>query len=192
MQATKWLRMVMVLTTCGATLAGITSDVPVQAKAKSRTSLKTVPKKLRGTWYDYRKTNGKGNYSKVKFTTKKVIYGSGRDKQVSIVHPLKLNKAFSSADAGDSKKINWGVAYAKRGYTVFGVWGSYRKSFNQSKTIRDDGVGYKIVHKTYKGKRIKVLKSWWTSEMGNGSLYSYDYHTKAQAKHFNPKGQFPY
>lgn len=174
------------MTTCGTTLAELTT-MPAQAKAKSKMSLKAVPKKLRGTWYNYAKYNGKYSYGKTKFTAKKLIYVSGKDKQTFTIHPLKLNKAFSSKDASNLKKMYWDAAFSQRGYTVFSIWGSYRKGYNKGKHINGDGAGYKVAHKTYKGKRVKALKVWRTTPYDQNT-YSYVYHTKAQAKHFPSKG----
>lgn len=160
----------------GVSLTVTQTQTPVQAKAKS--SLKAIPKSVRGTWYHYEEHNGY-YYQTMKLSAKKMTvykgfdaYGRKHAKSKYTLHTLKnVNNALSYSS---KKKAHWIFATNKKKGVEIGPW-------NFGFNFVGNGV-YKVTHQTYKGKKVKVLTN------RNGEVKDHFYQTKAQAKHFNPVG----
>ena len=155
---------VLVVTVTIGVIGGTLTTTTAQAKAKM--TERTLPKAIRGTWWHY---DGHGRYGKTTITAKKIKSRShSNGNYTTIIHTRK-----QSADP-DKLKIhqNWGVISMRyHGWTDIRGW-------NQS---AGDGTYYKLSHRQYHGKRIRVLK------LAGGAgidTYSHQYATKKLAKHF--------
>ncbi|MFC6289009.1 hypothetical protein [Levilactobacillus angrenensis] len=172
----------LVATTIG--IGGTTLSAPTTAQAKAKSSLTTFPKNMRGTWYHYEENNGY-YYKSMKFTTKKLVlrnyfgYSGGGFtakrtlKYVKAKSPTSLEETYNFT----SKRRNRVSAFAaKSGYT---------KLVSGGLMVTDGNGTYKVIHKNYKGKSVKVL---YKKADNMGKITDHFYQTKAQAKHFNPVG----
>ena len=172
---------VMVVTTIGATALAVT---PAVAQAKSKTSLATYPSSIRGTWYHYEEHDGY-YYKTMTFGAKKLTmknyfdaFGKQHAKWTSTLHAVKKPNDFRYGDS--KKKMHWAAAVARKGgYTQVIPYGYFATSGEGS---------YKMIHKTYKGKSVKVLYSKNMSRPIGLVPTDHYYQTKAQAKHFNSVG----
>lgn len=182
MRVNRLFSALMVATTIGAT-AVVT--VPTQAQAKSTSSLKTFPKAMRGTWYHYEENNGY-YYKSMKISSKKMTvknflnpFYQKQAKWTGTIHPIKNQRTFTEGES--SKKLHWTSARSvKGGYTTVLPYGI---------GATNGGGTYKVIHKTYKGKSVKVLYSkQFTTIQGTKQVTDHFYKTKAQAKYFNPVG----
>ncbi|AYM02251.1 hypothetical protein [Levilactobacillus yiduensis] len=172
----------LVATTIG--IGGTTLTAPTTAQAKAKSSLKAFPKSMRGTWYHYEENNGY-YYKSMKFTAKKQVlrnyfassHGDFKAKKTLNLHQAKSVGSFRNGF--NEKKVNQVSAFvAKKGYTRVLPYGIFAS----------DGLGtYKVIHKNYKGKSVKVL---YKKPNANDLSQSTDhfYQTKTQAKYFNPVG----
>lgn len=162
----KLVSVLLVMVAIGV-VGGTLTTTTAQAKAK-RTD-RTLPKAIRGTWWHY---NGHGRYDKLAITAKKIKSRSYVDgtwhSYTTMVHSRKLST--------DSDKIklhqHWIVILEHyRGWTNVRGWNQFS----------GDGTYYKLSHRQYHGKRIRVLK------LAGGAgidTYSHQYATKKLAKHF--------
>jgi len=162
-------------TTLGVSVAVVTPGTSAQAKAKP--SLKALPKSIRGTWYHYEENDGY-YYQTLKLGAQKATYKNAFDaygnlhKQTTLnLHVLK--NARNAGSTYSRKYNNWMYAIAQKGgYTELSHW-------NFGFTYVGYGQ-YKVMHKNYRGKSVKVLY--------NKEVKDHLYQTKAQAKFFNPVG----
>lgn len=172
----------LVATTIG--IGGTTLTAPTTAQAKAKSSLKAFPKSMRGTWYHYEENNGY-YYKSMKFTAKKLVlrnYFASSHGDFTKKTTLKYIKAKSVTSYGNSfgsKRRNRVSAFAaKKGYTMVVPDGFFATN----------GAGtYKVIHKNYKGKSVKVL---YRKISSTDPIRATDhfYQTKTQAKYFNPIG----
>jgi len=142
------------------------------AQAAKRTMLKSYPKNMRRTWYRYEN----GHYVQLKITAKK---NTG-----VTLHYFNPNKKWPTIT---QKNQYWAYAYKmSNGIVGSGPWGSIK--YDNVTTLSDLGVLFaqKVTTKTYKGKKVKVLKELYKSS--NPAVWRYSYSSKKMAKHFNPKG----
>lgn len=188
MKITKILGALLAVVTLGTAVA-LTPDVSAQAKAQY--SLKSVPKKFRGTRYSY----SKGAYTKLVISAKKfATYYSDRPEMnyVAKVKSLNLSRNVTKHDynrADNSGDDGWQAIYVKNGTLYDFDWFDYYKDKKANHTC------YKVINKTYNGKRIKVLhevdafvKNSRDPSVEYSSNYVTNYYsTKAQAKHFGSK-----
>ncbi|WP_143461293.1 hypothetical protein [Levilactobacillus enshiensis] len=170
MKLLKATSILLAATTFGAALVAVTPAAT--AHAAKRTMLKSYPKNMRRTWYRYEK----GQYVSTKITAKK---NSG-----VVLHYFNPNKKWPTIT---KKNLYWAYAYKmNNGVIGSGPWGSI-KSENWT-TVNDLGALFdqKVTTKTYKGKKIKVLKELYANSQP--ATWRYSYTSKKLAKHFNPKG----
>lgn len=187
MKITKILGALLAVVTLGTAVA-LTPDVSAQAKAQY--SLKSVPKKFRGTRYSY----SKGAYTKLVISAKKfATYYSDRPEYNSAVtvKSLNLSRDITKHDfnRADNSGNGWQAIYVKKGILYDFNWFDYYKDKKISH------IRYKVIKKTYNGKRIKVLHEVYANvknyrdpsvEYSSNEITNY-YSTKAQAKHFGSK-----
>lgn len=187
MKITKILGALLAVVTLGTAVA-LTPDVSAQAKAQY--SLKSVPKKFRGTRYSY----SKGAYTKLVISAKKfATYYSDRPEMnyVAKVKSLNLSRNVTKHDYNRADKSDggWQAIYVKKGTLYDFDWLNYWKD------KKADHTRYQVIKKTYNGKRIKVLhevdafvKNSRNPAVEHSSNYVTNYYpTKAQAKHFGSK-----
>ncbi|QMU08464.1 hypothetical protein [Levilactobacillus suantsaii] len=171
---------VLAMTTLGVSLAVATPDTSAQAKAKVN-SIKTFPKAMRGNWYRYGEHNG-FYYKRIKISAKKFVAHNAldptgtSDKLQTFTQSLHVLKAKKSPKYS-KKAQSWCYAYTKKKVTTIHQWVNVDQF--------QDPIRYKVTHKTYNGKKVKVLTVVSTSYNNHTDHY---YQTKAQAKHFNPAG----
>lgn len=183
MRVNHLLGALLVATTIG--IGGTTLNAPTTAQAKAKSSLATFPKNMRGTWYHYEENNGY-YYKSMKFTTKKLVlrnyFALGNifttKRTLKYVKVKSLSSYAETADFTRKSRNRVSAFAAKNGYTRIAPGGLL---------VTDGGGTYKVIHKNYKGKSVKVLymKAY---EAFNSSSTDHLYQTKAQAKHFNPVG----
>lgn len=137
---------------------------PLAGQAKVKMTARTLPKSIRGTWWH---CDRQGHYSKIRLTAKKIKVRQRGQHFTETVHSRK-------ADASSSKGFHpYWVFISQRIHGWTNVYG-----WNQGS---GDGDYYKVVHKRYHGKQIRVLKQ------GGGAgivTNERDYPTKQIAKHF--------
>ncbi|KRM58033.1 hypothetical protein C5L31_001997 [Secundilactobacillus malefermentans] len=159
MKLTKMISLVAVAVTLGVSGAELTT--PTTAQAKTKYTLKTFPKAIRGSWY----TGSDIHSPAVKFKSKKMYWRTNFDTRFGS-EPLHQHKLPFSGSKTSYK--NW--IYAKRtrtGAIYVNIW---------PKQVTYPMAGsYKLHTKKYKGHNIKVLYS--------GRLHFY--RTKTIARHFN-------
>ncbi|WP_261809806.1 hypothetical protein [Levilactobacillus humaensis] len=181
MRMTHIFSALLVATTLGTT-ALVTA--PTTAHAKAKTTLKTFPKSIRGTWYHYEENNGY-YYKSMAISSKKLTVKNYMDifakKQSKWTGTLHTTKNQNDVWQYGGKKSHWTSAKAvKGGYTKIVSYGMF--ATNGSGT-------YKVVHQNYKGKSVKVLyNKHIVNSSGSKKLADHYYKTKAQAKYFNPVG----
>jgi hypothetical protein len=183
MRMTHIFSALMVATTIGVT-AAITGPTTVQAQA-AKTSLAAFPKSIRGTWYHYEENNGY-YYKTVTIGAKKMTvknyfdaFGKKKAKWTGTLHTTK-NQDNDFRQGWGNKKSHWTSAKSvKGGYTKVVAYGMF---------ATNGGGTYKVIHKTYKGKSVKVLYNKAVVKNWGKQLADHYYQTKAQAKFFNPVG----
>ncbi|MGP4117262.1 hypothetical protein [Levilactobacillus zymae] len=156
------------------------------AQAKTQYTLKSIPKKVRGTWYTYHSQYGKHYYTTYKITSKRF---SERDFDPNIrkwtmskstVHVLKR-----SAHPKDSKKNDNKLAVYMHGdAVVVQAWSSYNLPYDFRYESK-----YQIDQKSYHGQPVPSLHHYFKYIDSDPSVGTHFYHTKAQAKYFNPTGK---
>jgi len=174
----------MVATTLGVA-AAVTGPATVQAQA-AKVSLAAFPQSVRGTWYHYEENDGyyyKTMTIGAKTMTVKNYFDAFGKKQVKwtgTLHTTK-NQDDEFRQGWGNKKSHWTSAKSvKDGYTKVVAYGMF---------ATNGGGTYKVIHKTYKGKSVKVLyNKRIVNSYGQKKLADHYYQTKAQAKFFNPVG----
>ncbi|KJW12595.1 hypothetical protein [Levilactobacillus spicheri] len=179
MKMTKALGALLAVITLG-TVMTVTPDVSAQAKAHY--SLKTTPKKLRGTWYAYNLKNKKSHYDTVKVASKKLTETISGSSWSYALHVLNLKKNPSLKVLNSVKMSGWSCAYNKGAWTYFQAWGDYDKQQDTTYTK------FQVTHKTLNGHSVKTLHSITYNSPKDPIYSSYYYKTKALAKKANPKG----
>jgi len=157
---------VMVATPLGATAVVATPQADLTAQAKAKKSLKTIPKKFRGTWYHYEKGYGY-DYNKISATkriTRLTFYGMTNTRKVKM-HQFDLNKGNK---AGKNPHM-WMYAYKHGTKYIMAEWG----------TEASDRETYTITTRKYQGKNVKVIKVTYPI-FNSWEIYS---PSKALAKH---------
>lgn len=185
MKITKVLGALLAVITLGTAIT-LTPDVSAQAKAKY--SLKTIPKKFRGTRYSYYKDpqTSKASYSKLVISAKKFTTSYSNHPDMTSVFKVKsLNLSRNITNHDMMRSNDWQAVYVKKGTLYQFDWESYSAN-KKSLSSR-----YKFVSKTRQGKRAKVLREGDTTGRGANKVFqtTYWYSTKAQAKYFNPTGK---
>jgi len=180
MKISKIMGVCLAISTLGMALV-ITSPAD-NAQAKTKSSLKTTPKKLRGTWYAYNLKNKKSHYDTVKVSAKKLKATTGGTSWSYNLHVLNLKKNPSIKVLESEKMGLWGCAYNKGKWTYFQNWADYRKNFIGTHER------FQVKRQTLNGKSVKTLHSINYNSAKDPIYSSYYYHTKAQAKAANPKG----
>ncbi|AKP64121.1 hypothetical protein FC99_GL000743 [Levilactobacillus koreensis JCM 16448] len=174
MKLSKLIGSLLVAGAMGAVAIVTTPTTSAQAATKvqsaKKTLLKSYPKNMRRTWYRYEK----GHYARTKITAKK---NTG-----DVLHYFNPNKKWPTITKTNQ---DWAFAF-KMGNGVVGS--SPWWMLDSWKTVNDMGavLNQKVTTKTYKGKKVKVLK-----ELNANSRpvnWRYSYSSKKMAKHFNPKG----
>lgn len=162
MKLAKALATMLVAVTVGG--AGVA--LPSEA-AQAKSTLKAFPKTMRRTWYHY---DGHGHYGTVKVTATRLkgrSYAAGEwSKYGTSIHVRKVN-----ADPQKAKLRPWSVA------TKWGSW-THLMGWNQS---AGDGTYYKVSHRKYHGKNVKVFKAAGGYDM---AVFQHNYTSKKLAKHF--------
>lgn len=193
MKITKILGALLAVVTLGTTIA-LTPDISAQAKAQY--SLKSVPKKFRGTRYSYSKAPGMSQkaYTKVVIGAKKfAFYYSDRPmyNYSSKVKSLNLSRNLTNHNFNreDNSGTRFDAIYVKKGTLYDFDWLYYWKDKKSEHTR------YTLINKTYNGKRIKVLHEvdvYIKNSRDPAVTRSFNqvtnyYPTKAQAKYFGSK-----
>ncbi|WP_125575742.1 hypothetical protein [Levilactobacillus angrenensis] len=121
----------------------------------------------------------------MKFSAKKLTvknyfdaYGRKKSKRVMTLHAAKSSLNYRQGLSNKKFKQHLVSAFAANGsYTQVTPYGF----------LATDGLGkYKVIHKTYKGKSVKVLYNNLNDD--HFKVKDHFYQTKAQAKYFNPVG----
>ncbi|WP_203637948.1 hypothetical protein [Levilactobacillus wangkuiensis] len=167
-------KMMLAVATAVTLLAvgGVSLGTPVAAQAKTKTTLKAVPQRYRHTWYHYEH----GKMDTLTFSTKRIsgltYYDGQAAKYVAHIHHHKLSaKKFK-------KHYSWSTVTNKTAHQA--QWINVR-GWNQ---IMGDGDYYKVMTKTYHGKKISVL-----SQAGGAGIWTsaHYYRTKQLAKQRGPR-----
>lgn len=150
------------------TIGGSGVGMSLTAQAKASTTLKTVPRRYRHTWYHYEH----GRLATLTFTTKKITglsYDGGQPiKYVAHLHHHQLT----------AKKLqqhnSWSTAVTTKRRQA--QWLNMR-GWNQ---VMGAGDYYKVMTKTVAGQRVRVL-----SQAGGAGVWTsaHYYQSKQLAKH---------
>lgn len=172
MKVLKVVSAIMVATTLGTTATMVTPAVTAQAKTKM--SLKTIPKKFRGTWYHYEKSSGY-MYQKISATTLKTREkgAASHYNQSLTIHQFDLSKGISNTKTNINNPHKWMFAYKSGSKYIMDSWDTYiyfQQEYRSS---------YSITTRNYKGKKVKVIKN---VPSNSGTWYIYS-PSKAMAKH---------
>ncbi|WP_367295196.1 hypothetical protein [Levilactobacillus yonginensis] len=181
MKLLKIVSAVMVATTTGA--AVVVATPGVTADAKSKKSLKTLPKSLRRTWYHYEKNDkGKFRYSKLTISSKKIKdtwNGWGNTKASTYKYVLHQYDPAKKLQTG---KDSWIFANKVGKSTEVGYW----RDSKSAMTHRFMQTSYKVVTANVNGKKVKVLHAKNLRSLPVDTPYYYT--SKHLAKITNPKG----
>lgn len=181
MRVNHLLGALLVATTIG--IGGTTLNAPTTAQAKAKSSLATFPKNMRGTWYHYEENNGY-YYKSMKFTTKKLVLRNYFD--YADIFTTKRTLKYIKAKSLSSYISTTGFTRKTRScVTAFAAKNGYTELVPGGLLVADGSGTYKVIHKNYKGKSVKVL---YKKADDRGKVTDHFYQTKAQAKHFNPVG----
>lgn len=143
----------------------------VVAQAKTKTTLKTFPKSIRGTWHSYNLAGR--NYHAVRFTAKGLAWQENVSTRLGQPDKLKVHKLpFSGTRKAGSWQ--WVFAIKKQGFVKVSAW-------DKTVTLPPEGY-YRVIQKKYQGKKIRVLQQ--TNQLTGHRYYEYSYTTKKLAKHF--------
>ncbi|VDG17507.1 hypothetical protein [Lactiplantibacillus mudanjiangensis] len=168
MKLTKMISAMMVATSLAGAMVVATPNLTAQAKTKM--SLKTIPKQFRGTWYHYEQ----GKYLSQKISAKKLInHGDGRNYSLTM-HQLDLNKKATATKDFTKNPHKWMFAYKSGNKVVMQDWPAYYA------LDKKDRGSYQVTTRTYKGKKVKVLKVTLAASGGMWYIYS---PSKVMAKH---------
>jgi len=176
MKFVKAISTVMVATTLGATAVVATPAMPVQAKTtKAKKSLKTIPKKFRGTWYYYENKKEGYSYQKIsatKLKTKSKGEASHYNQNMTI-HQFNLSKGISNTKTNLNNPHKWMFAYKHGSKYIMDSWDAYIVIPQKWRST------YSMTTRNYKGKKVKVIKN---VPSNSGTWYIYS-PSKAMAKH---------
>ncbi|MFC6179844.1 hypothetical protein [Lactiplantibacillus daowaiensis] len=167
MKITKVVSAVLVATTLGGALAVVTPSTTAQAKTKM--SLKTIPKQFRGTWYHYEKADGY-DYQKISATKMKDHFE--RKNSTRTMHQFDLNKGIKNTKTNIKNPHKWMFAYKSGSKYIMDSWDAYILPSQYRST-------YSMTTRNYKGKKVKVIKN---TPTNSGTWYIYS-PSKAMAKH---------
>lgn len=152
----------MILATLVATTVGGSAvTLPTEPAAAAKyTAIKSFPKAYRGTWYT------KEYNSRLIISAKK-----WKDTDGDMTLSLHTIKAKTGTDS-------WIYAYkASNNNLLYSFWPE--KKHPKLSDFYGNSFHYRIVNKTYKGKKIKALKAY-----GEGDSFAiFSYRTKQQSKH---------
>jgi len=167
MKLVKLFSAMMVATTLGATAVVVTPQTDLTAQAKAKKSLKTIPKKFRGTWYHYEKADGY-NYKKISASKMKDHFRHETNNYT--MHQFTLSKGIKAK----TNPHKWMYAYKHGSKYIMDSWETY-PIFGAKYSNK-----YSMTTRKYKGKTVKVIKSEPTNGGGWWWIYS---PSKAMAKH---------
>ncbi|WP_143462006.1 hypothetical protein [Levilactobacillus enshiensis] len=157
------IKNVFLATLVAATVGGIAVTLPTEPAAAAKyTALKTFPKAYRGTWYT------KEYKSRLNITAKKWKETDSSMTMVLNLHTIKAKTGTSS----------WIYAEKSSNGDLFYTFWPEKKHPKLS-DFYGNSFHYRIVNKTYKGKKIKALKAYGE----NDSFAVFSYRTKQQSKH---------
>jgi len=168
MKLVKLFSAMVVAMTLGATAVVATPQADLTAQAKARKSLKTIPKKFRGTWYYYDDDDNGYDYEKISASKIKDCVAGHTDTYT--MHQFTLSKGIKAK----TNPHKWMFAYKHGSKYIMDSWDWYfhfgsKRSGNYSMTTRK-----------YKGKNVKVIKRSVSDSGGYWFIYS---PSKAMAKH---------
>lgn len=144
-----------------ATVGGVAVTVPTEPAAAAKyTAIKSFPKAYRGTWYT------KEYNSRLIISAKK-----WKDTDGNMTLSLHTIKAKTGTDS-------WIYAYkASNNNLLYSFWPE--KKNPKLSDFYGNSYHYKVVNKTYHGKKIKALKAYGEDD----SFAIFSYRTKQQSKH---------
>lgn len=192
MKLTHVLESLMVVTTVGTTLA-LPSTPAVAATLKPDYSMATLPKKIRGHWYKYRKVSGHYHYQSLilgkKTVTMKTYVGKGWHTYRYPLQRFNMNATGRETKAMRAKAPKTAMAFTMNDKsTAVGTWDFFEYGQAKPKKGMLFGDYFKPIQKTYRHKRVKVLVNAAPSEAFSTPVTAHWYQTKAQAKYFDPTG----
>jgi len=170
MRLNKWLMITVAATAIGTT--GTETIMPLPIMAKTKTTLTSFPKSIRGTWYQ--RAVGK-NYHAVRFTAKKFSWRANVATRLGSAVKIHAHKMPFSGSK--TSQHTWIYAVKKRGFTKVGYW-------NSTVTLELGGY-YKLASRRYHGKKVKMLKR--TTNLKGQRQYDYFYPNKKMANYFKTK-----
>jgi len=166
----KLMSVALVATSLGSVATVATPTMNVQAQ--SQKSLKTIPKKFRGTWYHYEKADG---YDYQKISATKIKSRFERKNSTRTMHQFNLKKGISNKNiANYNNPHKWMYAYKHGTKYVMDSWETYPGLYASDRST------YSMTTRKYKGKTVKVIKKTLTNFNGRWYIYS---PSKALAKH---------
>ncbi|MFC6179846.1 hypothetical protein [Lactiplantibacillus daowaiensis] len=144
MKLVKLMSIALAATSLGsvATVAAPTMN----AQAKAKMTLKTIPKQFRGTWYHYEKKSGY-DYVKLSATkrTERITIMGLTNKRTVTMHQFDLNKGNKIG----KNPHKWMYAYKQGKAYVMSEWGTHAS----------DRENYVTTTRKYKGQTVKVIKA---------------------------------
>ncbi|MFC6179845.1 hypothetical protein [Lactiplantibacillus daowaiensis] len=172
MKLVKLMSIALVATSLGsvATVAAPTMN----AQAKTKMSLKTIPKQFRGTWYHYE--NNGYSYQKIsatKLKTKSKFSDASHYNQSLTIHQFDLNKGIKNTKTNVNNPHKWMFAYKSGSKYIMDSWDAYIYMESKYRST------YSMTTRNYKGKKVKVIKN---TPTNSGTWYIYS-PSKAMAKH---------
>jgi len=167
MKLVKIVSAVMVAMTLGATAVVATPQADLTAQAKAKKSLKTIPKKFRGTWYHYEKADG---YDYQKISATKIKDHFEHYNHTDTMHQFTLSKGIKAK----TNPHKWMYAYKHGSKYIMDSWETYFY-FGAAESST-----YSMTTRKYKGKTVKVIKKTLTNSGGRWYIYS---PSKTLAKH---------
>ncbi|MFC6290715.1 hypothetical protein [Levilactobacillus angrenensis] len=155
-----------------ATVATVGSGqllTPTTAQAKAKTTLKTLPKRYRHTWYHY----ANGQLSTLTFSKRKIAGRTYYERHQPAVKYLAHIHAHKLTTTKFRRHVTWSAATSVRAHRS--QWLNIR-GWNQG---MGDGDFYRVMTKTVHGKRVQVL-----SQAGGAGVWTaaHYYQSKQVAK----------
>ncbi|AYM02379.1 hypothetical protein [Levilactobacillus yiduensis] len=152
-----------------ATVGGSQLTTPTTAQAKAKTTLKTLPKRYRHTWYHY--ANGK--LSTLTFSKRTIAgrtYYAGDQQATKYLAHIHAHKLTATKF---HRHISWSSVVPVNAH--HSQWLNVR-GWNQ---VMGDGDFYRVMTKTVRGKRVQVL-----SQAGGAGVWTaaHYYQSKQVAK----------
>ncbi|WP_367295752.1 hypothetical protein [Levilactobacillus yonginensis] len=154
----------LLLATVTVSTAAVTLGTQQVAAAKTRYTIRTFPKRMRGTWYTY----SGGRYYRVKITAKKISGAAG----TWHLHPKKVT---ASTNFRSRRHRNW--IYGTT-FKIDGEKWTWTYGWTQGAGAGDyyRGVAHRLNGKTYHTLQLASGAKAWTD--------GYAYHSKRAAKKY--------